>query len=40
MSVVAAIASAFRGAKYVHVDEESQAQRRVARGMRHAPVGK
>ena len=40
MSVVAAIASAFRGAKYVHVDEESQAQRHVARGMRHAPVGK
>ncbi|MGP8161791.1 MAG: MFS transporter [Candidatus Dormibacteria bacterium] len=40
MSVVAAIASAFRGARYVHVDEESQAQRHVARGMRHAPVGK
>jgi hypothetical protein len=40
MSLVAAVASAFRGAKYVHVDEESKAQRHVARGMRHAPIGK
>jgi MFS family permease len=39
MSLVAAIASAFRGAKFVHVDEESAAQRHVARGGRHhAPV--
>jgi MFS family permease len=39
MSVVAAIASAFRGAKFVHVDEESAAQRHLARGGRHhAPV--
>jgi MFS family permease len=36
MSVVAAVASLFRGAKYVHVDEESAAQRRVARGLPHA----
>jgi hypothetical protein len=35
MSLVAAIASAFRGAKFVHVDEESAAQRHVARGGRH-----
>jgi len=40
MSLVAAVASAFRGAKYVHVDAESTAQRRVARGMRHVPIGK
>jgi hypothetical protein len=40
MSVVAAIASAFRGARFVHVDEESTAQRHVARGLRHATSGK
>jgi MFS family permease len=40
MSVVAAIASAFRGARFVHVDEESTAQRHVARGMRHPAPGK
>jgi MFS family permease len=40
MSLVAAVASAFRGAKFVHVDEESAAQRHVARGMRHVPIGK
>ena len=40
MSLVAAVASAFRGAKYVHVDEELVAQRHVARGMRHATSGK
>jgi MFS family permease len=39
MSLIAAVASAFRGGKYVHVDEESQAQRHIARGGRHhAPV--
>jgi MFS family permease len=35
MSLVAAVASAFRGGKFVHVDEESKAQRHVARGGRH-----
>jgi hypothetical protein len=35
MSLIAAVASAFRGAKYVHVDEESTAQRHLARGGRH-----
>jgi MFS family permease len=35
MSVIAAVASAFRGAKFVHVDEESKAQRHIARGGRH-----
>jgi hypothetical protein len=35
MSLIAAVASAFRGARYVHVDEESQAQRHIARGGRH-----
>jgi MFS family permease len=39
MSLIAAVASAFRGGKYVHVDEESKAQRHLARGGRHhAPV--
>jgi MFS family permease len=39
MSLIAAVASAFRGGKYVHVDEESKAQRHIARGGRHhAPV--
>jgi hypothetical protein len=35
MSLIAAVASAFRGGKYVHVDEESKAQRHIARGGRH-----
>jgi MFS family permease len=35
MSLVAAIASAFRGGKFVHVDAESKAQRHLARGGRH-----
>jgi hypothetical protein len=35
MSLIAAVASAFRGGKYVHVDEESKAQRHLARGGRH-----
>jgi MFS family permease len=35
MSLVAAVASAFRGGKFVHVDEESKAQRHIARGGRH-----
>jgi hypothetical protein len=35
MSLIAAVASAFRGGKFVHVDEESQAQRHIARGGRH-----
>jgi MFS family permease len=37
MSLIAAVASAFRGGKFVHVDEESKAQRHLARGgRRHA----
>jgi len=35
MSLIAAVASAFRGGKFVHVDEESKAQRHIARGGRH-----
>jgi MFS family permease len=35
MSLIAAVASAFRGGKFVHVDEESRAQRHIARGGRH-----
>src|ERR1019366_6596132 len=41
MSLIAAVASAFRGGKYVHVDEESKAQRHLARGGRHhAPAAR
>jgi MFS family permease len=35
MSLIAAVASAFRGGKFVHVDEESKAQRHIAHGGRH-----
>jgi MFS family permease len=35
MSLIAAVASAFRGGKFVHVDDESKAQRHIARGGRH-----
>ena len=35
MSLIAAVASAFRGGKFVHVDEEFRAQRHIARGGRH-----
>ncbi len=38
MSLIAAVASAFRGGKFVHVDEESKAQRHAAQGIRHHPV--
>jgi MFS family permease len=38
MSLIAAVASAFRGGKFVHVDEESKAQRHAAHGFRHHPV--
>jgi MFS family permease len=38
MSLVAAVASAFRGGKFVHVDEESKAQRHLSRGLRHHPA--
>ncbi len=35
MSLIAAVASAFRGGKFVHVDDEFKAQRHIARGGRH-----
>jgi hypothetical protein len=39
LSLVAAVASAFRGGKFVHVDEESKAQRHVAKGTRNTTSG-
>ena len=40
MSLIAAVASALRGERFVHVDEESKAQRHVARGAHPVPSGK